>query len=522
MLDIKTYIPAGETLRRFHQSAKFFRAVCGPVGSGKTAAAGCAEMVLGCMVQNPFPDGVRRAKFGVLRDSYRNLYSQFLPSWFEWFPRELGKFTGSDDRPAMHTFTADTPIGPCEIQVEMRALGTNSVEATCRGWNLTGCFIDELDLLPREALGFLSGRVKRWPQRPYRVSKGVWGVFNKPDEDHWLHDMCVDDPPPDFEFFDQPPGVRRGDPPSVLNPLAENLERLDPDYYEVQIENNRHDQGYAHRMVYNEWGASRAGQLIYPGFSSLVHVSPVELEPPPGTILRLGLDGGGTPAAVIGGRNPYGQLVIYAEVVIEDPLDTKHRTLKRQVGGRRFGEALRDALQPRFRHCKVELGWGDMSAWYGVDREMGEYSDMETAGQVAGIALIPSESNEIALRLDAVRDRLSTPGGSTRPNMIINPSCRWVRRGFVTDYRWEDEKKKAAGETLKPVKSATSHVHDALQYLCLGEVGRAGVTGGQKFDRWQGQPDAPSSKLWREHEVRVVARGAGQSYGGADFDLWRS
>lgn len=526
VFDIRTYKPAGETLRRFHQSSKFFRFIAGPVGSGKTAAAGCAEMVLGAMIQNPFPDGVRRVKFGVLRDSYRNLYSQFLPSWFEWFPRELGKFVGSDDRPAMHTFPVDTPLGACEVQVEMRALGTNSVEATCRGWNLTGCFLDEMDLLPREVLGFLSGRVKRFPQKPFRVSKGVWGCFNKPDEDHWLYEMCMEEPPPDMEFFDQPAGILDGGPPYKLNPLAENLERLDDDYYEIQISNNTHDRGYAHRMCFNRWGASRTGQLIYPGFERTKHVSPVELEPPPGTIIRLGLDGGGTPAAVIGGRDERtGRLVIYAEVVIEDPTDPKRRRLLRQVGGTRFGHALKAALYPRFRHCRVELGYGDQSAWYGVDREMGEFSAMETAGQIAGLALVPSESNEIALRLEAVENRLATPGHSTTPGLLINPSCKWVIRGFVTDYRWEDETKKQPGETLKPRKSVTSHVHDGLQYLCLGEVGRAGVTtDSAKYDRWQ--PSGPGlaaagASLWREHETQLAQAKGGQSYSGG-FDLWRS
>jgi hypothetical protein len=117
--------------------------MAGPVGSGKTAGAGCAEMVLGCMIQNPFPDGVRRAKFGVLRDTYRNLYSQFIPLVRVVPPRagplrRLRRSAGD-----AQTSPIETPLGPCEISVEMRALGTNTVEKTMRGWNLTGLFIDE-------------------------------------------------------------------------------------------------------------------------------------------------------------------------------------------------------------------------------------------------------------------------------------------------------------------------------------------------------------------------------------------
>jgi hypothetical protein len=54
-------------------------------------------------------------------------------------PAELGHFTGSDDRPASHLRPRD-PIGRCEVEAEFRALGTNSVEATCRGWELNGAY----------------------------------------------------------------------------------------------------------------------------------------------------------------------------------------------------------------------------------------------------------------------------------------------------------------------------------------------------------------------------------------------
>jgi hypothetical protein len=516
-LDIKEYRPAGPTLQRFHESSKFFRLMAGPVGSGKTAGAGCAEMVLGAMIQQPFPDGVRRAKFGVLRDTYRNLYSQFIPSWFEWFPRELGHFVGSDDRPALHTFTAETPLGPCEIQVEMRALGTNTVEKTMRGWNLTGLFIDEADLLPEEVLQFGSGRVKRWPQRPYRVSKGVWGTFNKPDVDHWLYRLCVEDTPDDFEFFDQPGGLLDGGPPYLPNPKAENLERLDDDYYVLQAKNN--PPAYVTRMVRNKWGASHAGEVIYPEFNPDLHMLPGEIEPPGGSELILGIDQGGTPAAVIMGRDSFGGRVVYGEVVMVDPFDPKQRRLQHGVGPKRFAEYVKDILHPRFRHCRVSLGYIDPAAQYGADREAGDYSWIETIEQQLGIPCQPAPSNEISLRQDAVRGLLYAAGG---PRLRINPSCKWLRRGFTTDYRWEERDPKQPAKTLKPQKSATSHVHDALQYACLGDQGRAGVTGGMAHDRFQPRQSGGFGELdamvAREARTRATA-GVGSQYR-ADFSPW--
>lgn len=534
VFEVKDYRPAGPTLKRFHESSAFTRLMAGPIGSGKTAGAGCAEMVLGGMIQHPMPDGVRRAKFGVLRDTYRNLYSQFIPSWFEWFPRELGTFVGSDDRPALHTFPVDSPLGPIELQIEMRALGANTVEKTCRGWNLTGCFLDEADLLPEEVIMYLGGRVRRWPALPYRVTKGVWGVFNKPDTDHWIWRMCEEDPPEDFEFFDQPPGILAGGPPYRDNPAAENRERLDPTYYSDQARNN--PAWYVTRMIRNNWGASVAGEVVYPNFDTARHMSPVELRPEPRQELVLAADGGGTPAAVIGGRDRHGRRVIYAEVVLVDPYDPKQRRLVTGAGPARFAQAITDVITQRFPHNPIRTGYGDPAAFYGADREFGEFSFMEVLGQKLKIGMSPAPSNELALRLDAVRGLMDTTIDH-QPSLLINPSCSWLRRGFVADYKYEERDPKAEGKTLKPKKTATSHVHDALQYFCLGDVGRAGVTAGPAWDRQRkmAYEGAAGGEIWRqidrtERESRDRAAygpGAGGSGGqGAEystrFDIWNS
>lgn len=475
MIDIKKYRPAGPVMRAFHESSAFFRVMSGPVGSGKTAGAGCVEMLLGCMVQRPHPDGVRRAKFGVLRDTYRNLYSQFIPSWHEWFPKGLGDFIGSDDRPAFHDFRLETPVGPCELKIEMRAIGTNSVEKTLRGWNLTGLFIDEADLVPEDVFDLAASRVKRWPAKPFRVSKGIWGTFNKPDEDHHLFRRCVEEPGPDWAWFDQPPGLIPGT--LETNPAAENLERLDDDYYQVQARNPPPNAGagFVKRMVRNEWGVSTSGAVIYPEFSTERHVLPTEIEPARGTVIEVGVDGGGTPAAVFGATEPSGRRVIYAELVLTDPSDPKGRTLLRGVGAKRLGAALMALKTGRFAGCHFRVAHGDMAAFYGIDREQGELSVLETAFQMAGIPLVPSESNEIALRLDAVRALLATPPGERDPFLKINPSCVWLRRGFISKYKWTEVDDKQPGKKLTPQKTNESHVHDGLQYFCLGSLGRAGV-----------------------------------------------
>jgi hypothetical protein len=514
------YRPAGPTLKAFHESGAFYRALAGPIGAGKTTAAGVAEPCFAAMCQGPGPDGVRRAKIGVLRDTYRNLYATTMKTWHAWIPPELGKFVGSDDRPAYHAFTLETPIGPCALEVEFRALGTNSVEATCRGWELSGAYVDEADLTPPEAVTFLGGRVKRYGDKATRFSRGVWFTFNKPDVDHHLYNWCEEGGLEGLAFFDQPGGILDGPPPYKVNPRAENLPNLDDDYYEVSARGQ--PEWYVTRMIRNRWGASVSGEVIYPEFRTELHLAPAELEPPPGTVLRLGLDGGGTPAAVIAGRDHYGRRVVYAEVVLWDPMDPKGQRLLTGVGPKRFAAAIKEALFPRFRGFQVELGFGDPAAFYGADREAGELSFMETVGHELGIPIMPADSNEVALRHESVRQLLTVLAHDGRPSLIINPSCRGLRRGFTSDYKWEIVDPKQPGKQLKAQKSRTSHVHDALQYYCLGDVGKTGVTAGRAFDRYQPKPEgSPASIIPGWNQPTITAQVAGSRYN-MSFDLWRS
>jgi hypothetical protein len=250
----------------------------------------------------------------------------------------------------------------------------------------------------------------RWPQAPYRVTKGVWGTFNKPDIDHWLYRMCVEEPPEDFEFFDQPSGLLDGGPPYLPNPKAENIERLDPQYYVLQAKNN--PPAYVTRMVRNKWGASHAGEVIYPEFNPELHCLKAEVEPPPQTDLVLAFDAGGTPAGVVMGRDPMGngRRIVYAEIVMVDPFDPRKRRLQHGVGPKRFAEYIKDILFPRFRSCNFQFAFADPAAQYGADRENGEYSWIETVGQELSIPVLPAPSNEIALRQDAVRPCCSALG----------------------------------------------------------------------------------------------------------------
>lgn len=527
-LDVMSYAPTGETIRRFHASSSFHRSIAGPVGSAKTTGC-CWEHVFMVMMQKPGSDGVRRAHGGILRDTYRNLYGTTLRTWFKCFPRELGHFVGSDDRPFRHDLKFPAPLldpatgqpttewGVCELTVEGRALGTHSVEATARGWELHGAQIDEEDLVPDDARGYLAARAQRGGQKGMRVSRGVWGAFNKPDIDHVLYERCMEDKW--IEFFDQPPGLLPGGPPYQTNPLAENLEYLDDGYYITSAQGQ--PEWYIRRMLRNQWGASVSGEPIYTGFDPDRHVSPVHMVPGARQPLTIGIDGGGTPAAVIGGVTDSGRRETYDELVFTDPTDPKQRRLVHGVGARRFAEALRDKLARDFPGRPLAAVYIDPSSFYGADRENGEYSWAEIVGNVLGVAVQPAPSNEIEIRLEAVRGLIRNANEYDHlPNLMINKCCVFLRRGFVSDYKYDERDPKQPGKTLKPQKSATSHVHDAAQYFCLGSLGRAGVVSGSRYDRFQPQAGVnPLAAMVDRVNGQRMQQGPGSSYK-SEFDLW--
>lgn len=544
-IGVSSYRPGGATLARMHASDALVRLCAGPIGSGKTTAA-CWEAIFTVMLQTPGPDGVRRAKVGMLRDTYRNLYGTTLETWFKSFPRELGHFVGSDDRPFKHTLSFPAPLlnergevtgqwGVCELVVEGRALGANSVEATCRGWELMMAYVDEIDLCPEETIPYLKGRTMRGGDVRFRRSRGVLGTFNKPDLDHYLYRVCVEEPMDGMDFFDQPSGLLPG-MPYRTNPGAENLAMLDPDYYIRSAQGA--DEWYVTRMLRNMWGASVAGERIYPGFRRERHVSPTELAPRPRSELFLGMDGGGTPAAVIMGRDEMtGRRIVYAELVLTDPTDPRGRRLLYGCGPARFSEALNDLVAWKFPNCRVTRGHCDPAAFYGTDREYGELGFPETVQHKTGIPIMPAPSNEVGVRHDSVKELMHRDNRlDGRPDLIINPSCRFLIRGYEGDYKWQRRDPKEPSKLLKAQKSDTSHVHDGLQYGCLGDQGRAGVVAGQKFDR-AGPPREHTATTWSDGQGGALQgvpampwerQAGGQSYGtqgggasyNSDFDLW--
>ena len=83
-----------------------------------------------------------------------------------------------------------------------------------------------------------------------------------------------------------------------------------------------------------------------------------------------------------------------------------------------------------------------------------------------GLTPIPAPTNDPKKRQGAVIKLLQKIGEDGQANLLINPDCQMIIKGFEGGYHLPE--KVTQRRTLDmPVKNLFSHIHDALQYVAL-------------------------------------------------------
>ena len=208
---------APPTIAAFLDSDAFVRCVVGPIGSGKSS--GCVvEILRRAREQAPGPDGVRRTRFAVVRNTYRELEDTTRKTFEQWIPAGLGEWHEQD-----FAFVIDRPGIHCEVL--FRALDRPQDVKKLLSLELTGCYFNELREVAKPIFDGMQGRVGRYPARKDGGPTwfGVWGDTNPWDIEHWGYQLFSLELPEEFALFEQPDG---------LSPEAENVENLPPRYYE--------------------------------------------------------------------------------------------------------------------------------------------------------------------------------------------------------------------------------------------------------------------------------------------------
>lgn len=503
--------------------------IMGPGGSGKTVGSAFKGPHL---ATNWFPvcrDGVIRVKLTILRDVYRDMSRTALESWHNerLFPKNhpwTVEYNGGIDRPTTHKMRWMTRRGsslsapiPVEFTAYFAAIGDANPEQFAKGFETSMVWINECDMHHARIPGLMFSRTGRYPSvdqiapaeldrvmRPFLkimrdtgvaledgeivLPRILWGDCNPPDPDNWVNTMLIEEPEkwPLYKLFRQPSG---------LSAQAENRQGKPRSAYEQDLRTMTRDD--ARRFVHGEIGYARDGKPVYEDeFNSTVHVSDEPLQPAPGLPVALGLDAGGSPACVIGQFMPNGQLRVLKEICA-DP----------GTGPARFSETVFEALLSDFPRLPVREAYADPSSWYGADKAAGELSWVEIVARALSINIDPAPSNEPGLRQDAVRYYLGKPIDGHTPRLLLDPRCKRLKGGFAAHYKLTKQATAGATDKLAVAKNEYSHIHDALQYLCLGHRGRMGVIDGAANMGRGGNVTPLRGHVVRRADFNVYSRG---------------
>lgn len=436
---------AEPTLAKFHASNAFYRGILGPVGSGKST--GCSmEIMRRAQEQKPGPDGKRRTRWVIIRNTYRELSDTTVKTWLDWFPEEyFGKMNRGD---MVHHIRFDD----VDLEVLFRALDRPGDVKKVLSLEITGAWVNEAREVPKSIIDAIGDRVGRYPS--IRDGGCTWsGVMmdtNPPDDDHWWYRLAEEEKPTGWEFFRQPGGIIERDGKFIPNPNAENLQNLEPDYYTKRLAGKSKD--YIRVYYCAQYGFVQDGKPVIPEYVDNIHCADEILKPVPGLPIYIGIDFGLTPAAIFAQRLVNGRWIWFDELVTED------------MGCVRFADLLGPKIRGEYQGFDFEI-FGDPAG------EQRAQTDEQTPFQILqakGIPAEPAPTNDFTVRRESIAVPLSRMIDG-KPGLIISPKCKITRKALAGGYCYK--RIQVAGDERyhdKPDKNKYSHPVEAGGYAMVG------------------------------------------------------
>lgn len=445
---------ASPTGQAFLNSKAFTKIIQGPVGGGKSTVA-LMDLVQRAVEQEPF-NGVRRTKFGILRNTMAQLKATVKPlidAWLVTLPgTALGQWRLTDNVFEAKFRMPDDTI----VHSEFMLLAADTPDDVRRllSLELSSAWVEEGREVDEEVFNGLQGRVNRFPNRlAGGVSyAGVIVSTNPPPIGGFWHKMITENLK-GVEVFLQPPALLED---GSLNPDAENLENLASDYYDNLI-SGRSEEWIA-IYLRNQFGQGDAGRPVYrASFKKSFHVSAKPLIAVPQSVnpLVIGMDNGLQAAATIGQRDMRGRVNILAECYV--PEDTTMGV-----------ESFLDRLLIPLLTSKF-MGFSKENIVFVLDpacfqRSQVDEKTIAMAVTQRGYKAIKASTNDPELRVNAV-EALLTLAVDGQAGMLIDPSCTHL----IDALEWGFRYKKTTSGVLTPTfeKNHWSHQADSHQYLAL-------------------------------------------------------
>lgn len=439
--------PTGE---KFFRCGKRVQLLLGPIGGGKTVTVLMKILAL-AQRQAPNPNGVRKTRWAVVRNTRPQLRDSVLKSVFDWLPPDgrMVHWHETEMNMAIGFALPDDTRVECELM--FRALDDERDARRLLSVEYTGAWLSEFREIPFQLLTDVLSRTGRFPSKADGgcTWHGVLGESNMPTRgSDWYRYLEVERPS-HCERFIQPSGVA---------PDAENTENLPSDYYTTLMEGAKQNWIQAHILC--EYPDSLDGKAVHgASYNHERHVAKVPFNAVGGGInaptIIMGIDQGRSPAAVFCQMHPRGTLYVIAEVFASN------------VGMEKFAqEYLRPLINQRFAGMSV------LAVIDPAGMRKNEVNDDTPADALRrhGFRVVPAPTNLPQRRIEAV-DRLLIQ----HEGLVFNPECTNLINAIAADYRFKT-KKNGELEDLPEKKHPISDLADALQYACL-------VAGGDNFGR---------------------------------------
>lgn len=455
------YHAPGPTLRAFLQDDSFIAGIRGPFGSGKTTAA-IMKLIKNMQRQVRAPDGWKRRRTAIVRNTYPELRTTTMASWHMWVPKHIGKWR--DSGPPMHLIRDEA--NKIEWEVLFVALDRPDDINKLLGMELSDALLNEAREIPKAVLDGLSGRVGRYPPKWMggATNSQILMDTNPPDTTSWWYVLAERDVSNERnrqlvqsmmeaeERLRMDGVLREGQSimkfyaqPSGRSAQAENIRNLPGGYYSLLMAGKTDD--WIKVYVDGEYGFVMDGLPMYPEYSDNTHGKHT-FDMIPGLGLRIGMDFGYTPAATVSQRLPNGCWLVHDEFVSE------------RLGIKTFADELKRQLASKYPGMKVTIARGDPA---------GDVADPDSDTpfkiiRAAGINAWPAPTQDPLRRREGLSFLLKNLIDG-KPAIRIHERCTWLRKALAGGYH--RRRLMVAGEPRYrevPEKNIFSHVAEALEY----------------------------------------------------------
>lgn len=432
----------------FIMDSKPYAWIEGPVGSGKSTA-GLMKIWRHAKEQAKSPkDGRRYTRWAVVRNTYKQLERTTLKSWFKFFqPGVAGTWLESKK-----VFIIDNK----EMYCEVHWFGLDNPEdiANLLSLELTGIFFDEFVFMKRDFVEDGYQRTGRYPLGADGQCSwhGVFGASNSGTTDMWWYDYLFDEIRTNVimqrmvSHYVQPPGDM---------PNYENRDALLPTYYQDMIDSYGNNVTRVDRFVRCKWTAPSNRAAVYPRFNRLIHVASAPIKLNPHLDLLMGYDPGIRNSAAVFGQYDHrnNSLVLVPPSFPMEGVSTE--------------AFVKDMLLPT-----LEFDFEHWMQRFAVccDPNVAKRSDADekTAGMVLddfGIHYTSDSNNTLTYRINAVDSLLGRILPNGKPALQIDPRLHDIINDFESGYAFKVNPDGTVSDL--PVKNASSHRADAVQYLAL-------------------------------------------------------